>query len=463
MGFGYIALGIVFLFNPNVYLIDILPDFIGYLLIYHGLFRMSFLADNLRETRGWVWRLFIVTFVRALMTFFPHTSQVYALLYTFVFGVLELLWFLPAVKCFFDGLYSLGMRLGSDSVYGIRRNSEQGEKKKENAESSGRYAVPMDRLKFGTIVFFLIKTAASVLPETVSLEVQDTFEAAQQAKMPLSAFKPIFYVVAVAVVFGFGIFWLVRMERYLGGMRRDKGLNEGIRAYYDEKIARDDGLMAAIRMKRAMLLAFMAAITSVFFILDGLCVVPSCVAAAFAAFVFAEFFRYDKKLSVAGWILSAAAAGLSVWNFMRQIPYFDEYDAVAARYLSRAIALYRPIRFWATAENVVMLLLFTLLFIVFVRLVRRHTELLPFSDSSPAFHAETRRAEIRHAINVRAVGAAAVGVLYFILRAVYYSVAMYYPAFWLVCIFAYIVWLVCVFRTMTAAQDELYERLELKY
>jgi len=49
MGFGCIAAGMLFLFNPNINVIDILPDFIGYILIYHGLFRMSYSTPKLAD------------------------------------------------------------------------------------------------------------------------------------------------------------------------------------------------------------------------------------------------------------------------------------------------------------------------------------------------------------------------------------------------------------------------------
>ena len=42
MGIGYIIAGMFFLFEPFIGVADILPDFIGYLLILHG---MSKIAD----------------------------------------------------------------------------------------------------------------------------------------------------------------------------------------------------------------------------------------------------------------------------------------------------------------------------------------------------------------------------------------------------------------------------------
>jgi len=41
MGFGCIVAGLLFLFNPNIQIYDVLPDCIGLLLIYRGLFAIG--------------------------------------------------------------------------------------------------------------------------------------------------------------------------------------------------------------------------------------------------------------------------------------------------------------------------------------------------------------------------------------------------------------------------------------
>jgi|GEM_PF-3961718 len=459
MGFGYLALGILFLFNPTVNIFDVLPDCVGYLLIYHGLFRMSFLADNLKEARGYVWRLALVTLVRALMTFFPHNSNVYALLYVFVFGVLETLWFIPFVNTLFDGFYSLGMRLGADSVYGTKIVG----KPAASGEAPQVRTVPMERLKVYTIVFFLIRTAAAVLPELTTLQAEDTFAASYSRQVRWISFRPLLYVIAVTVTLVFGIVWLVRMLRYLRGMRRDETLTEGIRAYYSEHVENDAGLLAAIRMKRALTMILLAAVASVLFILDGISLIPHFVAAFFAAFALAVMFSYERRWSVIGWVLSAAVGVLSIVNLVLQIPYFDEYDAMAARFINRAQTLYAPIRLLATLEQVLMIALFGVVLAVFCRVMKQHAALIPFIGNPATFSAEARRAEIRQAIYARVLGVSISGVLYFALCAAYYTVSMTYEAFWIACVFAYILWIVFVVQLVNAAQDNLYDRLEQKF
>ena len=60
LGFGLVSAGFVFLFLPDLMLIDILPDVIGYVLIALGLSSVAFLDDSVAEARKLFLRLAIV-------------------------------------------------------------------------------------------------------------------------------------------------------------------------------------------------------------------------------------------------------------------------------------------------------------------------------------------------------------------------------------------------------------------
>ena len=55
---GRIAAGIFFLLNPNITVIDLLPDFIGCILIISGLGLLRDISDSLEEARKNFLRLF---------------------------------------------------------------------------------------------------------------------------------------------------------------------------------------------------------------------------------------------------------------------------------------------------------------------------------------------------------------------------------------------------------------------
>lgn len=51
MNIGYLIAGCVFLFNPTVNLIDVLPDVIGFLLILKGLYKLADLNGKIKTAR----------------------------------------------------------------------------------------------------------------------------------------------------------------------------------------------------------------------------------------------------------------------------------------------------------------------------------------------------------------------------------------------------------------------------
>ena len=47
MGWGMIAVGLLFLFNPNINIIDVLPDFIGYIFLCLGGAKLTDLNESI--------------------------------------------------------------------------------------------------------------------------------------------------------------------------------------------------------------------------------------------------------------------------------------------------------------------------------------------------------------------------------------------------------------------------------
>ncbi|MBR5445572.1 MAG: hypothetical protein IKV57_05595, partial [Clostridia bacterium] len=104
MGFGYLLIGFLFLINPVIHVMDILPDCIGYFLIVKGLSKTALFVDHLAVARGQFWKLALIDLVKMFsILLWPLVSDSGMLLLTFVFSVLELMYFLPAVNSLFEG------------------------------------------------------------------------------------------------------------------------------------------------------------------------------------------------------------------------------------------------------------------------------------------------------------------------------------------------------------------------
>ena len=69
MRIGYILAGLLFFVNPNILVVDFLPDFIGAILILYGLAHAAEIDERIRQTRKTLYLLLTVAVGRFLCTF----------------------------------------------------------------------------------------------------------------------------------------------------------------------------------------------------------------------------------------------------------------------------------------------------------------------------------------------------------------------------------------------------------
>ena len=458
MGITYILAGLWFLFNPNINVVDVFPDFIGYLLIYRGLFQPSFLSDQLRQARDLIWKLAMITAVRAgSVVFLPYTSDTFTLLLVFIFAVLETMYALPAITTIFEGAYAVGTRLSCESIYDVREKRRGRDAKVVKIEGA-------ERLKALTVVFFLLKTVACVLPELTALQLSDDLSSDSRFQIPLAAFRPWMYVLLGLIVLTVGIVWLSRAVKYVNRLRLDEDLTEKTLQYFEENVASQPGLMAALRMKRVLFLVAFAACSSITVTLDGLNVLPNVIPAVFMFLAFLTLMPYDKR-ALPGMVLSAVTGIFSICNLFVQIPYFREYTAQDSYYITEAARLYGPVRVCGIVEYLLLFAASAWLFVTFCRCVKLHTSYIGIigAEHKPQYNAEARRREFYSSVLSRVIGAGVVGVVYFGMEIASFSVSVHYPEFWLATFAAGIVWIVMVVRAMVGAYDDVYQRLEQNY
>ncbi len=460
MGFGYIAAGLFFLFNPNINVFDFLPDVIGFLLIYHGLYQMSFSSPKIQDVRPILVKLSLIAGAHTLSIFllpFSDGDSFYLVL-TFVFAVLETMYLLPATAGLFEGFYDLGRKFDTDSVFFVRSTSP---KRGKVAEKNGRHE-GAESLRVLTVVFFLIKNIASVLPELTALELSEQYSSGSRLYNTMASFKSLFYGFCGIVVLIFGIIWLVRFLYYIRVMRRDAVLTEGIRSIYSEKVENNPALVAAIRMGKVRVLYICAAVSTFIFLLEGIDVIPNFLACAFLIAAFLIMRRYDRMAWI-GVAVSSAASVLSLVNLYLQIPYFREYEAAAARHILTASQMYKSVRFFGTLEYVVMMAVFALAFIVFCRVMRTHASLINITGNAVQYSADARRKELLNSVYARIFGASVFGALSLGMGAAYFTLVMYYPAVFLVNGALTIIWIVTVVQAMSSSYENIYERLEKNF
>lgn len=147
MHFSLVLVGLLFIFSPDISLLDLLPDFVGWLLIIMGISRLADIEMRTEDAKALSRRMVLITLVKLVLSLFTFRfSSADLLLASFSYAIVEIITVIPLVSNLFTGLDYCAMRVGS----------------------------PLDSNKLNTAkwylyVFFVLKNVFAVIPATVSL------------------------------------------------------------------------------------------------------------------------------------------------------------------------------------------------------------------------------------------------------------------------------------------------------
>ena len=150
MKIGYMIIGCIFLCNPFINIIDILPDFIGYLFILKALAELSDLERNICNARKRFKSALWVSLVKSALVFgFMIYDSTWYLILTFSFAVLECMYLIPAFV---------------DLFYGISYLEERHTNHRSRFESSVKHGGIFDKTEFesGTAILRFLKKNAEM-------------------------------------------------------------------------------------------------------------------------------------------------------------------------------------------------------------------------------------------------------------------------------------------------------------
>jgi hypothetical protein len=367
MNLKLLIIGLLFLFNPNINIVDILPDFIGCIIICAALEKSADVIVRLDDARKSFWKLSLVGITKcACILLLPYTRDEFALVLTFSFAIIELMYLIPAITALFDGFVYAGNRLDGTAVF-------------KNADSN----------KYIFVMFVILKAVCSVLPEFTSLSIFDALGNVNSASIDIRHYKPAFIVLCFTVTFIFGVVWFVKAAKYVSGILKDKKFIDNLTHKYETEILPQTNLFLCRDMKMISTLIILGAIGTMDFYIDGINIFPNTIGVAFLIFLFAKLLKHTKK-SFLGLALSGAYGLTSLAAFLLQIKYAEEYDLAALRWIPEAERLY----YITSAVTIVQELLFGAVFIlivsVYTKLASDHIKIL-----SPA-HGIEQKESINH-------------------------------------------------------------------
>ncbi|MBQ9748233.1 MAG: hypothetical protein IJV98_05560 [Clostridia bacterium] len=285
MKIGYILAGMIFLFNPHINIVDVLPDVIGYILILHGLFKISDLERNLQSARRRFLNLAWLSAAKlACLLITPIFDETLYLIFTFCFGLLEMMWMIPAFIDLFAGIAFLEDRHTSHRTrFDPERKSRFGgvldktdfadgrvyfevyEKNKQNGEypadeervrfpggevtvcasyegfvardeKKTPYFYASDEARVISVIFVIVRALCACLPEVTALMSTGDSYVHSHYTNNYSGLRILLSAVLALVALAVGIVWLCRMVKYFRVFMNDTPFLAALSARYEAEV-----------------------------------------------------------------------------------------------------------------------------------------------------------------------------------------------------------------------------------
>lgn len=400
LGLSYVLAGAVFLFDPFIGVIDLLPDCIGYLLMLWGLYRLSDLDDRLAEASKGMRNLALVGLARivAMLLAFglvsPSEQPVFILLLLFTLGVLDCIVLIPMWKQMCGGLLYLGSR--NDATTMFDRRTFRGRTGRRNA---------VERYTAASAVFFVLREILVILPElTVLSHEKGGVEPGEGTRY--YDFVGLFRGMGILLSLVLGIIWLVMTVRFIKKLKQDKPFFDRLSERYRAEILPRNDLFAMRAVRASLVCLIVATVLSMDLYVDGINILPDVLTAVLLALSVLFIRPYAGKNWSA--LLATVAYGLSAaFTWALQLDYFRLEDT---------LDIFRKEEIYARWENMVLLQALTALLYALAlglilrslyRMVKKYTGLHAFREGTS--YAAERTEAIHRLIRKKLI---VVGVLF---------------------------------------------------
>lgn len=263
MGFSYLIAGCIFFFLPNFNIMDIMPDFIGCLLILKGLSKISDLTPRLYDTREMFTKalyLYIAKFVLSFsVPYFANKDDGYILIFTFTFAVLETCLVIPAFAKMLEGLTHLGDRADTPVVF--RSHGE---------------------LNTISYIFLYVKTWLPVLPDLSYISKPEYSQnVTSNSGFYLSNYRTLLVSFSFLVTVVIGIIWLSYVIKYFSSLNNDKAFILYLQKKYETEVLTNKGLFIRRNIKSSFFIMTIGLFFMLDFLIDNVNVIPDFIAGLF--------------------------------------------------------------------------------------------------------------------------------------------------------------------------------------
>lgn len=258
LGLGMVSVALLFYFFPDFSIIDILPDFVGYILTVLGISMLADMSEEMAEAKKRFSQMIGVSIAKfaAVILIFGTSSpdEMPNLLLTAVFvaGIAECLILIRAYSNMFDALLYFGTRQEGSAVF-------NGGKKVYRKSYT-------DTVKRSTVTFIIVKNILCIMPEMLSLSVDVNLQSYAYSNLNNLSF---FRVIGMIISLIWGIVWLCKTRRYFSTVINDKPFMDRLTEKYKADILPNTSLHIRKKIHFSLFLLALAAILSIDFYIDG--------------------------------------------------------------------------------------------------------------------------------------------------------------------------------------------------
>ena len=395
LGLSYILTGAFFLFDPYIGIIDLMPDCIGYLLFFLGLYRFADLDERLGAALKGARNLALVGVARWIATFLafgfvsPAEQPVFMLLALFTLAVLDCIVLIPMWKQFCGGLLYMGSRYDATAMFDRRKIGGK----------SGVYNM-VERYTAVSAVFFVLHEALAVLPElTVLTHEKGGAELGQGTHY--YDFVGLFRGLGILISLALGIVWLILTIRFIHKLKSDKPFFEKLADKYRTDILTRHDMWAMRAVRASMICLITATVFSLDFYLDGVNMLPDLLVAVmlFLSVWFIRPYTGKNPLLLLS-IVALGAASVIPW-FMQIRKDFVWSDTMDIFRQEEVYARWQTMVVWQVICAVLFILTFALILRSLYRMIKRYTGVHVFRENTA--YAEERTESIHKLIRKKLI------------------------------------------------------------
>lgn len=421
ISFGMLIVAFVFFCNPNINIIDFLPDCIACLLIAWGISKVSDLCDYLAEAKHAFYTLFWINLSKGpallLLLSIVGANQNEAtmwLLFAFCYAVAECVFGIRAFSQLFDGLAYLGERNdGGDFIFTLTTKNG----KPRRFEGLMRF----------TSVFIIVKAVCCTLPEFVYISSTDEIT---NLGYTMLRFRPLLIAFGVIVSLTFGIIWFVKMCRYVAHVAKHKEFWQNMSEKYEQEVLPKRGLFI-MRYTRVFAIIITAALAfSVNLYIDEYSILPDFISAILffaAACVIGKYVGGSRALKVSSALYFITAVVTFVTMLLFKTDCFSGFGYYYRNVVANddAAGLYTVYAVSNAIMNAAFLAVMFSLASLMMRIVRAHTGINTVTGVSNSSRPLERVYNSRiNRMRAMSVITALIGVLYFYFMVYYDRVAL---------------------------------------